>query len=256
MGALGLVLNNRNVCLLSLLIIIAGIALTCFSSTMFNKAIQDANKDWDKALKFSQENADEFPYSVKTQQGGLFAEGQIMAASPLITNENIDGEYMAIRETFEEYRRHTYHYSCNCRTIDDSTECDTCEGEYWSWDYDHSTTATVEKISLLGQEMDAGMIPWKSFFTMKELKNGGRYIHHSSRLRSSFSVLGEGITGKWGFVSDENGFRYEPSLSGPKDGWYKLLKWAVGIIIMVGSIVLAVMNILCNYEQSDQDDYI
>lgn len=246
-------LNNRNVVLLTCIIVVLGCCLGKFVVSIVDRMELDANKAWEKALKFDSSNEDEFVYAVGTQQGGLFAEGEVLPVSALVTDERLGGEYMAIREIFEEYREHTETYSCNCHTTSEGyTSCQTCIRTYWSWDYAGVDCRKVEEIKLLGQQMGGNFIPWDvaNYYDVR-LANGDRYYKYSSRKRSSFMVVSS-ASGGWGFISDENGFRYEPSLNGPKDLGYEIAKWAVWLVFIGGSVALGVANLYYNYEVEDR----
>lgn len=244
------ILNNRNVVLISVSIFCVSILLSLLVGSAFNKAIISADDAWTKALKFTEENATEFPYSVKTQQGGLYASGEIKAVSPLLTNSNLPGKYLLIQEVKEEYREHTYTYSCNCRTVNGGTSCSTCKGSYWSWDRVDSHTDKVETISLLGQEMPSSMVPWEEYHH-EILIDGSRYLDTGFRKRSYFNVTYQGVTGSFGFVSDQDGFRYNPGLNGPHSGWLKVGKVITQVLLIIMGIAGPVCFYIYNYELID-----
>lgn len=232
-------LNNRNIILSALTILILGIALIIWIFSLFTNSIQEREHEWETTLKFTEENAEEFPYSVKTQQGNLYATGFLYEASPLVTNENIEGEWLAIKEYKEEYRMHTETYSCNCRTVNNQTSCSTCTRTYWSWDYDGVNYQKVDKILLLGQEMDSNMFNWtgglfESRYRSVDTKEGKRYLKRSSTKRSSFSVIPRGIEVSQGFRSDQEGFVVKDIVPNNSSG----LKTARLIITILLSILL------------------
>lgn len=241
------ILNNRNVVLISVVIFLMGIGLSILASSLFDKAILEVDKGYDKALKITEENAEEFPYAVKTQQGGMNVTGPIIAVSPKVTDERIVGEYLAIQEYFEEYRMHTESYFCNCRTVNGNTSCSTCTRTYWSWDSAGMDTKKVEKISLLGQEMDSNFIPWVSGLEDINLANGDHYYYYRSHKRSHFAVLSE-KSGTWGFVSNQDGFVYDSSLDGPQKGFLSVIKWIVIVVIILAGLGLAIWNCYKNLE--------
>lgn len=249
------ILSNRNVVLISFVIFIVNAGITLFVSGLFNKAIAEADKDYDRALKFTEENADEFPYSVKTGQGNLYASGEIKAASELIRHDELPEKYMAIREVKEEYREHHQTYSCNCRTVNNRTSCSTCTRIYWSWDYTDSSTQKIDKISLLGQEMMSDLIPWDTDYTVEELKNGGKYLETGFRERSYFEVIKPGVFGSFGFTSDQNGFNYNSEIAPGKSNTIKVIKVAIQAILATASISLAFTFTFYNYQRFN-DKYI
>lgn len=204
-------LNNRNIILSGLVILVLGIILIIWIFNLFTNSIQEKEHIWETTLKFSIENESEFPYAVKTQQGNLYAEGPLYANSQLVTNENINGEWLAIKEYKEEYRSHTETYSCNCRTVNGHTNCSTCTRTVWQWEYDGTNYQKVERIKLLGQEMDSKMFNWDGGWLINNYqhvntKEDKHYLYHNSHKRSSFSVISPGVNVAQGFRSDENGF--------------------------------------------------
>lgn len=249
------ILSNRNVILISCAIFITGIGLTMLAGNLFDKAITEIDKDYDKALKFTKENAEEFPYSVKTEQGNLYATGEVKAVGELIHHDELPEEYMAIREVKEEYREHRETYSCNCHTVNNRTSCSTCTRTYWSWDYAGSNTEKVDKISLLGQEMASTMIPWDTSYVIEQLKSGDRYLETGARKRSYFEVIKPGVSGSFGFTSDQDGFRHNAEIAPGKSDTLKVIKTVTQVILGVVSIGLAFAFAYYNYE-SFNDRYI
>lgn len=204
-------LNNRNIILSGLVILVLGIILIIWIFNLFTNSIQEKEHIWETTLKFSTENESEFSYAVKTQQGNLYVEGPLYEASPLVMNENINGEWLAIKEYKEEYRSHTETYSCNCRTVNGYTNCSTCTRTVWQWEYDGTNYQKVERIKLLGQEMDSKMFNWEGGWLINnyqhiDTKEGKHYLYHNSHKRSSFSAIASGVNVAQGFRSDENGF--------------------------------------------------
>lgn len=243
------ILSNKNTILASVLLALLGVVISFAVGSLFDNAILEVDKDWEKALKFTTENAEEFPYSVKTKQGNLHATGPVIAASPLVTHENINGEYMSIIENREEYRKHTEYYSCNC---DDDGHCETCTRHYWSWDWVGSNRWAVEKISLLGQEMPANMINWQYGHHAINTKEGKRYIYTDSHHRQRYDVLNGPVEGSWGFTSDDNGFRYNADINGPRSGMLIALKVVTIILLLIGTGVGVYFFILTTYESYDE----
>lgn len=219
------------------LIFMASVFVSILVGNLFDIWIMDADKEWDKTLKFTEENAIEFPYAIETKQGNLNATGEVKAASPLLTNEYLPAQYLAIREVQEEYRMHTETYSCNCRSVNNQTQCSTCTRTYWSWDRVGSATTTVERVSLLGQEMLSTFIPWRSlFYEPENTIDGKKYLDTGYNKRSYFEVLKPGVTGSFGFTSDDNGFRYNADLSGPRSDSLVVMKIVVLIFIIGAGI--------------------
>lgn len=242
-------LNNRNVIAIGALLCILSSLVGIFSMSLFDEAVVEIDKDYTKALKFNDDNAQEFPYAVSTQQGNLVAEGEIKPASSLLTDPNLPGAYLAIREIKEEYRMHTETYLCNCRTVNSSTQCSTCTRTYWSWDYAGQRTQQVERISLLGQEMDGGLMPWANgHFVETRLSDGDRYLDTGHDQRSSFETVSVGIRGTFGFTSDQQGLRYNESINGPRGDTVRAIGIGVSTLLAILGIAGSVYFVFCNYE--------
>lgn len=244
-------LSNRNIILISTGIAFLGVLLAILSGFGFDKIITEVDKDYDKALKFTEDNASEFPYAVKTKAGNLNASGEIKAASELVKNEHLPNEYLAIMEIMQEYREHTYTYSCNCTTVNNRTTCQTCTDSYWSWDYAGSKTTKVEKISLLGQEMTADFIPWDVGYITEVMSDGHMYLDTAYHKRSLFQVIHPGKTGTFGFTSNDNGFVYNPSLNVPKSSSWNIGKVIVQILFILSGIAAGIAFLKYNYEYID-----
>lgn len=200
-------LNNRNIILSSLIILASGILLICWIFNLFTNSIQERERLWETTLKFNTDNSKEFPYAILTQQGNLYAEGPLYEASPLVTNDKIEGEWLAIKEYREEYRMHTETYSCNCKTVNEVTTCQTCTRTYWSWDFDGIQEQTVDKVALLSQEMNSNLFSWKNSWIHQNTKEGKYHYYYDSHHRSSFSTIARGVEVKQGFRSDESGLK-------------------------------------------------
>ena len=84
---------------------------------------QDENSIYNKAMKIKQQ--DIFEYSMKTNVGNAFVEGELIALNP-VTYDKLKGEYLYIKRVKERYTMHT-------RVVKSgkSTRVQT----YWTWDY-------------------------------------------------------------------------------------------------------------------------
>lgn len=248
-------LSNRNIFLLAVTFLTLGIILIVFIFNLFTNSIQEREHIWETTLKFTVDNEKEFPYAVTTQQGNLYATGPLYSDSPLVTNENINGEYLAIREYREEYRLHTETYSCNCRTVNNVTQCSTCTRTYWSWDYDGVNYQKVPTIKLLSQSMDASLFDWSGGFLINnyhhvDTKEGKYHLYLDSHHRVSYTVISPGIEVSQGFRSDEEGLKtIEVTPDSAKD--LKIARLALTIFLSI----LLISGIACwlyfGYENID-----
>lgn len=251
------ILKNNNVILIGALILIVGTLISITTYNMFGKKIDEIDKEWNTTLKFNEENAEEFPYSVKTQQGNLYAEGQLYANSPLVINENINGEWLAIKEIKEEYRQHTETYSCNCRrTVNGHTRCSTCSKIVWSWEYDGTNYWKVDSLILLGQILDAKMFNWgggwfDNEYQHQNTKEGTYFLKRDSSHRSSFSAIPNGVFRQQGFSSTHEGFVAKDISPNKSDG-IKTTRLVVTIILAVITLVGTGVWIGYNYEKYDK----
>lgn len=89
-------LNNRNAALISMLVLLVLFGLTAWQWTWWSGAIENNGKDYRIALKFDESNAAEFPYSIKTQQGKMYAKGNITTPDKLLTDDNLSIERIFI----------------------------------------------------------------------------------------------------------------------------------------------------------------
>lgn len=259
MDTISKALSNKNVVLGGLLIFVLGVGITILSFNSFSNSIQEQEREWETTLKFTTENEVEFPYSIKTQQGNLYATGPLYEDSPLVSNEHIDGEWLAIKEHKEEYRPHTETYSCNCRTVNGHTSCSTCTRTVWSWDWAGTSYQRVERIKLLGQEMDSKMFNWEGGwldgnYVHKNTKEGKHYYYYSSSERSSFSAIPSGVVVSQGFRSDQNGFVVK-DIQPDGAGGMKTIRLVVTLLLSFLTLGGTIAWIYFNYETYN-DHYI
>lgn len=99
---------------------------------------QDENSIYNKAMKIKQQ--DIFEYSMKTNVGNAFVEGELIALNP-VTYDKLKGEYLYIKRVKERYTMHT-------RVIKSgkSTRVQT----YWTWDYIGKEDKISDRLSFLG----------------------------------------------------------------------------------------------------------
>lgn len=237
-------LNNRNAALISMLVLLVLFGLTAWQWTWWSGAIENNGKDYRIALKFDESNAAEFPYSIKTQQGKMYAKGNITTPDKLLTDDNIDGSWLAIRKVHEEYRSHVETYSCNCLP---KKGCSVCTRTVWNWEFDRNEDKVVPSVSLLGQTFDSGLFGWKSYkyCKIKESKRQDRglftkddtYIKISSKRRYYYETVDDKIPYEGGFVSDQKGVRADSSIQ-PSNDNLSIERIFITILMIVGSLAL------------------
>ena len=237
-------LNNRNAALVSVLVLLTLLGMTAWQWTWWSGAIENNGKDYRIALKFDESNAAEFPYSIKTQQGKLYAKGNITTPDKLLADDNIDGSWLAIRKVYEEYRSHVETYACNCLP---KKGCSVCTRTVWDWEFDRSEDKVVPSVSLLGQTFNSGLFDWKSYkyCKIKEAKRQDRglftkddtYIKTSSNRRYYYETVADKIPYEGGFVSDQKGVRADSSIQ-PSNDSLSIARIFITILMFVGSLVL------------------
>ncbi len=213
---MGNFLTNKNVILVAAVIAAIGLFLALFLSSLWDNAIVDKDKIWNTSLKFDKENAEEFPYSVKTKQGNLYASGELKSIDPMISNEFLDGEFLAIRETFEHYTRH------ESKSCDSDGHCTT--SVYYTWDRTGDKWSIGGDADLLGQSVQLNSIPLDKLLTSVGIKGGGKYRKRGFDDRSYYDVVTNNSSGSWGFTSDDKGFSHNKNINPPNSGLI-VAKW-------------------------------
>lgn len=247
------IFSNKNVLWLSILCIVFSISMSISCFFIFEGMIVDATKTYDKALKFSEESKEQFAYSIKTQQGNLYAEGKLYAGSELKTHKRIPGEHLYIREIEEHYNMHTQTYECGSTDSNGVYHSRTCTRTYWSWDFAGLEEWFVDKIKLLDVEMDNDFIPWYSWIYNHVDTKDGNFYHREGNRRWSYSVIDEGIDVAFGFTSDKDGFRYNSEVTPPGlfIGFMKFVKWFLILGLLAAGILTARWFYLENRESHD-----
>lgn len=100
-------------------------------SDKINNSIQDKNEEYQKAVKLN--TSQEFQYALRTDVGNAFCYGNLSAIDT-VTYPEIDGEYMYVSKTREEYRMHTREVTKTRTGPDGKTETYTETEIYYSWD--------------------------------------------------------------------------------------------------------------------------
>lgn len=100
-------------------------------SDSINNSVQDKNEEYQKAVKLN--TSQEFQYGLRTDVGNAFCYGELSVVDP-VSYPEVDGEYMYISKSREEYRMHTRQVT-KTRTGPDGKEETYTETEiYYSWD--------------------------------------------------------------------------------------------------------------------------
>ena len=256
-NSLGDFLNNRNAVLVSLLVLLALLGLTAWQWTWWSNAIDSEGKDYRVALKFDESNAKEFPYAVKTQQGKLYAKGNITSPDKLLTDTNIDGEWLAIRKVHQEYRPHAETYACHCKP---KKGCDVCTRTVWDWEFDRNEDKTVSRVILLGQMFNSSLFDWKQYKSCK-IKQANQqnkhffmkddtYIKTSPMRRYRYETVANRAVYEGGFVSDHKGIRSDNSIR-PASNFLSEARIFITVLLVIGSVVASVMLLVNLYQRID-----
>lgn len=252
-SSLSSTINNRNAVLLTILVAIIGVGLTMWQWTWWDGLISNNGNAYHKALKFDESNANQFPYAIKTQQGALYARGEITSAGDLLKDDNIDGEWLAIKKVFEEYRSHVVTYSCGYKNKS------ICTRTVWEWEHDYDEEKVVDKIKLLNQDLKSDMFEWKQY-QEQELKpskhtrglffDNKKYIKVNGSHRYYYEVVANNAPYQGGFVSDDKGIRFASDIRPPSQMW-TWLRLATTIIMIIGLCVSVKCLFTNMYEDND-----
>lgn len=250
-------LNNRNAIIVSVLALLALLGLTAWQWTWWSGAIDNEGKNYEVALKFDESNAKEFPYAVKTQQGKLYAKGKITSPDKLLADTNIDGEWLAIRKVYQEYRSHTEKYLCNCMP---KKGCDVCSRTVWDWEFDKNEDRSVTRVSLLGQVFESSLFDWKQYKSCKikqaEQQKKGLFTENDTYVRASptrryrYETVASGVAYEGGFVSDHKGIRPDSSIR-PASDFLSGARIFITALMVIGSVAVAVMLLINLYQRTD-----
>lgn len=260
------VVNNRNAVLLSVLAFLVCLGFTAWQWTLWDGAIANDGQKYRTALKFDKSNATEFPYSIKTQQGNLYARGDITTTEELLRDDNIDGAWLAIKKNHEEYRPHIETYSCNCTTDSKGrTSCQTCTRTVWEWEFDRSEERAVGSVKLLSQEFPAGALSWKDYKTQKIkpdkrqkswLGEDDHHIKVDDRHRYYYQTVSDNLPYEGGFVSDHKGIRADDSIR-PPSGVLAISRVLLTVLLVVASGVAGYLVFIAGYEpRGRRDEYV
>ena len=96
------------------------------------------------------------------------------------------------------------------------------------------------------------MINWQRGYHAMNTKEGKRYVYTGLRHRQSYDVIDGPVEGSWGFTSDDNGFRYNSNLNGPRSGLLKVLKIITIVLLIIGTGVGVYFFFVTTYESCDE----
>ena len=117
-----------------------------FISDKIQTSKQDEVAKYSKAVKIKEE--DIFSYSMRTNVGNAFVEGELKALEP-VSYEDIKGEYLKVDRVQERYTMHT-------RTVTTTVNGKprTTVQTYWTWDVINRDSKTSPTVNFLGRDFD------------------------------------------------------------------------------------------------------
>lgn len=138
-------ITNREI-IASISILAIMLILGFFISDKIQTSKQDEVAKYSKAVKIKEE--DIFSYSMKTNVGNAFVEGELKALEP-VSFEDIEGEYLKVDRVQERYTMHT-------RTVTTTVngKSHTRIETYWTWDVINRDSKTSPTVNFLGRDFD------------------------------------------------------------------------------------------------------
>lgn len=128
--AFGIEITLREILASITIIAVMMLAGSLISGGIYN-SVQDKNEQYQTAVKLN--TTQEFQYALRTDVGNAFCYGNLSAVDT-VTYPEIDGEYMYVSKTREEYRMHTREVTKTRTGPDGKTETYTETEIYYSWD--------------------------------------------------------------------------------------------------------------------------
>ena len=138
-------ITNREI-IASISILAIMLILGFFISDKIQTSKQDEVAKYSKAVKIKEE--DIFSYSMRTNVGNAFVEGELKALEP-VSYEDIKGEYLKVDRVQERYTMHT-------RTVTTTVNGKprTTVQTYWTWDVINRDSKTSPTLNFLGRDFD------------------------------------------------------------------------------------------------------
>ena len=138
-------ITNREI-IASISILAIMLILGFFISDKIQTSKQDEVAKYSKAVKIKEE--DIFSYSMKTNVGNAFVEGELKALEP-VSFEDIKGDYLKVERVQERYTMHT-------RTITTTVNGKprTTVQTYWTWDVIDRDSKISPTVNFLGVDFN------------------------------------------------------------------------------------------------------
>lgn len=148
-------------------------------SDKINNSIQDKNEEYQKAVKLN--TSQEFLYGLRTDVGNAFCYGELSAVDT-VSYPEIDGEYMYISKTREEYRMHTRVVTKTRPGPNGTTQTYTTTEIYYSWDTIsserlHSNELTFNDVVFPYSKFD---VPSSHYITTIYKWSDVRYVYYGT----------------------------------------------------------------------------
>lgn len=134
---------------ITILAVLFIIGLVC--SDKLSDIQEDKEAKYNKALKIYSE--DTFKYSMKTNVGNAFIEGELQAKDPIVYNK-IKGEYIVLQRVQEEYTRHTKEVT----TTDSKGNKTTSTKVYWTWDTINNEIFKSTEVTFMGETFKLSLL--------------------------------------------------------------------------------------------------
>lgn len=148
-------------------------------SDKINNSIQDKNEEYQKAVKLN--TSQEFLYGLRTDVGNAFCYGELSAVDT-VSYPEIDGEYMYISKTREEYRMHTRVVTKTRPGPNGTIQTYTTTEIYYSWDTIsserlHSNELTFNDVVFPYSKFD---VPSSHYITTIYKWSDVRYVYYGT----------------------------------------------------------------------------
>lgn len=188
--------------LFSVIIAILMLALGFFIGERIESSLDEKNQEYEQAAKIDGDK-ELFEYGMRTDIGRAFVSGTLKAVDPVKLSD-IDGEWLFVRKTREEYTQHTR------VVMRGSGKNRHAEIEiYYTWDDVDHTDYHCEKISFLDNEFDYGVIdhPGTRHLTTKNESSEVRYVYEvcdAEHEGTLYAKLGNNTVSETTFLKGKN----------------------------------------------------
>lgn len=128
----------------SVLIVGVMVLIGFFVSGFIEEKVNDSNLRYNQAVALL--TNDQFKHALDTDVGYVFANGRLVADSP-VKNEHLEGEYLSVYVEHQQYRKHTRRVAYTVTDSKGRSHTKYRTETYWSWDTmsrssSHSPTVT------------------------------------------------------------------------------------------------------------------